>query len=164
MGWDGAYMVVNKAGESDIYGGFEIQSNHGIFRFERQHGQFKLWKQSVPNSAGYQVIFPERGGLVAYSGDVAVLTGEIWHGGVLPLPHGFVESQCRFFVSMKHSNPNGQGWDWNENAGGRHYRTQCYTSGRTVTCQTFVNEGIWGHGASPLTIDGIANYLVIGVK
>lgn len=98
------------------------------------------------------------------AGGVAVLTGEIAHGGTLPIPSGFTESQCRFFVSMKHSNPNGKGWDWNENTGGRHYRTQCYARGRTVTCQTFVNEGIWGGGATPLTIDGIANYLVIGVK
>ena len=102
--------------------------------------------------------------LVSTEGNVAVLTGEIAHGGTLPIPSGFTESQCRFFVSMKNSNPNSWLWDWNEDAKGKHYRTECYVNGRIVTCQTFVNEGISGSGAEPLTINGIANYLAIGVK
>ena len=105
--------------------------------------------------------------LVSTEGNVAVLTGEIADGGTLPIPSGFTESQCHFFVSMKYSNPYGVWLDWNEKVNGRRFSTECYASGRTVFCQTFVDEdgnGSGSAGLGSLTIPGVANYLVIAVK
>ena len=101
---------------------------------------------------------------VSKAGDVAVLTGEIAHEGWLPIPAGFAEHECRFFISPSNSNPNKVTWDWNENTSGMHYRTICELSGRQVNCQTIVNEGISGGGAVHKIIAAKANYLVIGVK
>lgn len=105
--------------------------------------------------------------LVSTEGNVAVLTGEIADGGTLPIPSGFTESQCHFFVSMKYSDPDGSWWDLSEHLNGKYFSTECYVSGRTVFCQTFVNEDGNGSGSagegSP-AIPGVANYLVIGVK
>ena len=105
--------------------------------------------------------------LVSTEGGVAVLTGEIAHEGTLPIPSGFTESQCHFFVSMKYAGPNGVWWDWNENVNGKQSSTECYVSGRTVICQTYVNEDGNGSGHGELgsiPIPGVANYLVIAVK
>ena len=111
---------------------------------------------------GTTVTFTSDGKLQA-SG-VAVLTGEIADGGTLPIPSGFTESQCHFFVSMKYSNPYWLWLDWNENVNGRRFSTECYASGRTVFCQTFIDEDVNGSGPAnigPLAIPGVANYLVI---
>ena len=105
--------------------------------------------------------------LVSTEGGVAVLTGEIAHEGTLPIPSGFTESQCHFFVSMKNSGPNGVWWDWNENVNVKQSSTECYVSGRTVICQTYVNEDGNGSESAELgspPIPGVANYLVIAVK
>ena len=116
---------------------------------------------------GTTVTFTSDGKLQA-SG-VAVLTGEIADGGTLPIPSGFTESQCHFFVSMKYAGPNGAWWDWNENenVNGKQSSTECYVSGRTVTCQTIVHADGNGSGSAdlgPPAIPGVANYLVIAVK
>ncbi|VEI74841.1 Phage tail fibre repeat [Mannheimia haemolytica] len=96
--------------------------------------------------------------------NIVVLQGVINHGGTLPLPSGFNESQCKFIISTNNSNPNGATWDWNESFKGKHYRNICELNGRVVTCQTVVNDGISGNGAIHTIINGKANYMVIGVK
>lgn len=44
------------------------------------------------------IYVPKRNGEIALKGDVAVLTGEIAHGGTIPLPAGFVQEQCKWAV------------------------------------------------------------------
>ena len=39
--------------------------------------------------------------LVSTEGNVAVLTGEIAHGGTIPLPAGFTQDQCKWAVMPK---------------------------------------------------------------
>ena len=92
---------------------------------------------------------------------VAVLTGQIWHGGTLPIPNGYSEGQCRFFVSLYDSNSNSVLWDLREGIRAQHYREVCFVAGRTVNAYMRVYNDTWDgyedHGT-------IANYLVIGVK
>ena len=81
--------------------------------------------------------------VVSTKGDVAVLSGEIANGGTLPIPSGFTESQCHFFVAMRYADTGLVWWDSNKDV--KQFNTACYVSGRTVFCHTFVSE--YGNGA-----------------
>lgn len=91
---------------------------------------------------------------------VAVLTGEIGHGGTIPLPSGYSEGQCRWMVSMNNDNPSGIVWDINENGAKLHYKQLVYTTGRVVTAQTYLGS----NNSPPGWISSTANYIIIGVK
>lgn len=86
---------------------------------------------------------------------VSVLTGVIANGGAIPLPAGFSEEQCKFFVSMQNNNRDRSGYDVDENRWKMHNQTICKVVGRTVTA-TYEYDG---H-----VMQGIANYLVVGIK
>lgn len=123
--------------------------------------------RNASNSNEANVSIPRKTGTMALISDIkniVVLQGVINHGGTLPLPSGFNESQCKFIISTNNSNPSGEIWDWNESFKGKHYRNICELNGRVVTCQTIVNDGISGNGAIHTIINGKANYMVIGVK
>ena len=92
---------------------------------------------------------------------VAVLTGQIWHGGTLPIPDGYSEGQCRFFVSIYDSNSKSVSWDLREGISAQHYREVCFVAGRTVNAYMRVYNDTWDGYEDHRTI---ANYLVIGVK
>ena len=87
----------------------------------------------------------------SFGTQVAVLTGEIAHGGTIPLPAGYTEAQCKWMVSMR--------VPWVEKMDGKrpigNFIT-CYTTGRVVVCA----------GGSPprAEFSSTANYIVIGVK
>ena len=68
---------------------------------------------------------------------IAIITGQIAHDRTLPLPSGYSEGQCKWFVGV------------NSVSGGGAVR--CYTDGRVVKCSD--DKG-----------SGTANYIVIGVK
>ena len=91
---------------------------------------------------------------------VSVLTGTISHGGTIPLPNGYSESQCRWLVSVNNDNLSGSTWDIQSSGYYDHVHTYCSANGtRVVTCyRTVYNE------RGPLTQNGKANYIVIGVK
>ena len=147
-------MVLNDFKDTNQGGGVLTVSNSNI-------GKGIKWNDTTKK---YEVDVDV---LVSTEGNVAVLTGEIAHEGTLPIPSGFTESQCHFFVSMKYSNPYWLWLDWNENVFGRRFSTECYASGRTVICQTFLDESVnWSGPPGPgsTVITGVANYLVIGVK
>ena len=92
---------------------------------------------------------------------VAVLTGEIGHGGTLPIPSGFTEGQCAFFVSPRDTNSSGYNWDLREGLSAQHYRIICYPAGRVAQGYTRiyndVNDSYEDRGFN-------MSYLVIGVK
>ena len=67
---------------------------------------------------------------------IAIITGQIAHDRTLPLPSGYSEGQCKWFVGI------------NSVSGGA---VRCYTDGRVVKCSD--DKG-----------SGTANYIVIGVK
>ena len=93
--------------------------------------------------------------------ETAVLTGEIGHGGVMPLPAGFSEGQCVFFVSPRDTNNSGYNWDIREGLNAQHYRIICYNSGRTAYGYTRIYNDI----NDSYEDRGFAmTYLVIGVK
>lgn len=92
---------------------------------------------------------------------VAVLTGEIGHGGTLPIPSGFSADQCKFFVSPRDTGSSGYKWDLREGISAEHYRIICYQSGRVALGYTIiyndVNDSYESHGFT-------MSYIVIGVK
>ena len=92
---------------------------------------------------------------------VVVLAGLIRNGETIPLPAGFTESQCKWMVSTRDSNLSGSGWDVREGLATVHYQELCYYVGRVVTCVTKVYED---RTDSIVTIEGNANYIIIGVK
>ena len=97
--------------------------------------------------------------------EVAVLTGQLNHGGTIPLPPGYREDQCKWLVSMAEDDPNHTSWDISEGGLSKHYYYRCYTRGRTVTAQVY-------HGSSDQNpnsnyqgwLPGKVNYICIGVK
>mgnify|MGYP000923382780 CR=1 FL=1 len=93
------------------------------------------------------------------SPQISILTGEIAHGGTIPLPNGFAESQCKWMVSVKVDNAKGETWDPNENNYNLVYSFSCYTEGRKVVCKT--KHDVHRGNSEQF---GIANYMIIGVK
>ena len=107
----------------------------------------------IPGAGDFNRIEENEEYLKQQAKNISVITGTINHGGTIPLPAGYTEDQCKWFVS-----PNDL-----EIAGGASaddVRIHCYTSGRTVYCYCdFVNsEGQTG------VYYGTANYMVIGIK
>lgn len=102
----------------------------------------------------------DKNDILSRSTNVAILTGTINHGGIIPLPSGFSESQCKWMVSVNFDDPGMNIWDIEEGGSHYHYGFRCQTNGRQVNCITY-----HGHGyGRVITIGGIANYIVIGVK
>ena len=92
---------------------------------------------------------------------ISVLTGTIAHGGTIPLPNGYTEAQCKWFVSMKDDNPENKTWDVLEDDSVLNYKMECYTQGRKVVCRSFHHGE---RGGEKIWVNGIANYIIIGVK
>lgn len=102
----------------------------------------------------------DKNDILSRSTNVAILTGTINHGGIIPLPNGFSESQCKWMVSVNFDDPDMNGWDIKEDGAHYHYGFRCQTNGRQVNCITY-----HGHGyGRVITIGGVANYIVIGVR
>ena len=145
-------MVLNDFKDTNQGGGVLTVSNSNI-------GKGIKWNDTTKK---YEVDVDV---LVSTEGGVAVLTGEIADGGTLPIPSGFTESQCHFFVSMKYSGPNGVWWDWYENVNVKQSSTECYVSGREVFCVTHLyGNRSESAGLGSTAVPGVANYLVIAVK
>ena len=92
---------------------------------------------------------------------IAVLTGTIADGGTIPLPAGFTEAQCKWFVSMASDNPSLKSWDIDESSSKVNYRFECTASAARV-----VNARMYwaGQGGSSGSVPSTANYLVIAYK
>ena len=73
---------------------------------------------------------------------VSVLTGTISHGGTIPLPSGYSESQCKWMVSVNSA----------VSTSGDMHQISCSASGTRVV--TISGEDYTGY----------ANYIIIGVK
>lgn len=99
--------------------------------------------------------------LVLDNNNISIMTGSILNGETIPLPAGYLESQCSWFVSFDDINVNSGGWDIPEDGTFVHLKSECYTTGRVVTAVLRVfNQGSGGlinRGSS-------ANYIIIGVK
>ena len=98
----------------------------------------------------------------AFLNTVSVITGTVYHGNWLPIPDGYSEGQCRFFISMNNTNPRDNSWDLREGINTQHYSEYCrLINNRQVEAFTRVyndiNDSFQYH-------DGIVNYIVIGVK
>ena len=99
--------------------------------------------------------------IINSSNSVAVLSGSVSNGGTIPLPSGYTEAQCKWTVSLKDSNVNNNTWDVDEDVTKMHYKTYCYTSGRSVTAYMRIwndDNKVWSEYAAT------ANYIIIGVK
>ena len=104
----------------------------------------RVW--SIPNSA--------------FLSTVSVITGTISNGNLLPIPDGYSEEQCQFFISMSKTNPNDQYWFLNTDPDFERYNEYCYLiDKRQVVAFTLSYAG-----NKTRTILGEANYIVIGVK
>ena len=94
--------------------------------------------------------------------NVAVLTGEIYHANWLPIPDGYHEWQCKFFISPRSTNPYDNAWDLREGLNTQHYSEYCYLQNtRQVVMQTRVYNDISDNFQWH---DGSVNYIVVGVK
>lgn len=144
------------------YGGINIErpDRNDKMLMESNNNQFAFIRRNRGNGQNhYAILLPERSGTAMLSGDVAVLTGTIAHGGTIPLPAGFTEAQCKWFVSINNSNRDNAMWDIKEDGGHNHFRLECWTSGRTVHARQLRHDS-GRQNYHNMT----ANYLIIGVK
>ena len=144
----GGVRIVREAKKDEIL----IESNNldGI-SFVQRKADKNIWYVNMRKKTG----------TIALLEDFAVITGVITHGGTIPLPAGFKENECKFFVSMRSDNPASKTWDINENHSLLHYRYECKLEGRKVIARTWLGEGGNNYGK---WVDGEANYIVIGIK
>lgn len=144
------------------YGGINIErpDRNDKMLMESNGNQFAFIRRNRGNGQNhYAILLPERSGTAMLSSDVAVLTGTIAHGGTIPLPAGFTEAQCKWFVSINNSNRDNAMWDIKEDGGHNHFRLECWTSGRTVHARQLRHDS-GRQNYHNMT----ANYLIIGVK
>lgn len=93
--------------------------------------------------------------------NISILTGILNHGGTIPLPSGYIESQCKWMVSLNDINPSNTNWDVPENGSYNHLSSDCYTTGRVLTALFTVYNSA---SSSFIPISANANYIIIGVK
>lgn len=89
------------------------------------------------------------------SNAISVLTGTIAHGGTIPLPSGYSQAQCHWFVSI-----NEQITAMSTDGADDHAYLKCYAdSNRLVYAYISTKD-------SPTSVNatGTANYIIIGVK
>lgn len=98
--------------------------------------------------------------LVIDDNNISILTGSILNGETIPLPAGYLESQCSWLVSFDDINVNASTWDIPESGSFTHLRSNCYTTGRVVTAiLRATNEG-----TGLTNFSSSANYIIIGIK
>ena len=91
---------------------------------------------------------------ITATSNISIVTGTIAHGGTIPLPSGYSESQCSWFVSI-----NQQITALSTAGSDDHEYLVCTTSGRLVSCYiSSIND------PSTVKSSGVANYIIIGVK
>ncbi len=88
------------------------------------------------------------------TGNVAVLTGTIAHGGTIPLPSGYTEEQCKWSVSI-----NSQVTALSTDGSDDRTYLRCFTTGRVVSCYMSTKNT-----PGEVKESGVANYIIIGVK
>lgn len=88
------------------------------------------------------------------TGNVAVLTGTIAHGGTIPLPSGYTEAQCKWSVSI-----NSQVTALSTDGSDDRTYLRCFTTGRVVSCYMSTKNT-----PEEVKESGTANYIIIGVK
>lgn len=97
---------------------------------------------------------------------VAVISGQVNHGGTIPLPAGYSAAQCKWLVSMAQDDVSMSAWDVPENGSHHHYYIRCFANdARVVTAQAYhgwdnSNPRDGNNGWK----NGKANYICIGVK
>lgn len=88
------------------------------------------------------------------TGNVSILTGTIAHGGTIPLPAGYTESQCKWSVSI-----NSQVTALSTDGSDDRTYLRCFTTGRVVSCYMSTKNT-----PEEVKESGVANYIIIGVK
>lgn len=147
------YLVEEKISEfleksqnlNDLPNKTTARSNLGVFSTAEVNG--KQINTGEGLSGGGDLSAPRTISLESVASKVSVLTGTVLNGETIPLPSGYSESQCKWFVSVN-----------NASAGPGPYEIdtlECSLIGRVVTITATSPDGTFG---------GTANYLIIGVK
>lgn len=79
---------------------------------------------------------------------IGVSTGTIAHGQQIPLPAGYTQDECTWFVSANYLYE----WYWAK----EHTYICSVNASRVVSCYVRLETGE--------TISGTANYMIIGIK
>ena len=93
-------------------------------------------------------------GIILKKSDIQVITGEVANGGTIPLPNGFLESECKWFAGIKHSNVNEWRIDPEEGYRSNLLAPMCTLNGRIVT----VGTQVAGLDGGSYTQDGGVNF------
>ena len=107
--------------------------------------------------------------------ELYIYRGEVANGGTIPLPDGFLESECTWFVGIKHSNVNEWRIDVAEGTRSNLLAPICTLNGRVVTVGTqvagldggsYTENGTKNFGSdwARAFMPGVAWYLIICVK
>ena len=93
-------------------------------------------------------------GTILKKSDIKVITGEVANGGTIPLPDGFLESECKWFAGIKHSNVKEWRIDIEEGNRSNLLAPMCTLNGRVVT----VGTQVAGLDGGSYTEDGPINF------
>lgn len=145
----------------DVYQATLSADKKAVTAQARADAAFSRIKPISEGGTGATTAANARKNLGIQTTNVLVVTGTIAHGGTIPIPSGFSVNECSFFVSTDKMNPKEEEWDINENRSHMHFKSECFVSNRVVTCRMWVNSE---YTFPSRWINGIANYLVIGVK
>ncbi|WP_439240854.1 shufflon system plasmid conjugative transfer pilus tip adhesin PilV [Lonepinella sp. BR2474] len=153
LNYNNGYSQINQHNKDGKHARIEVTPDNSNAFYQISY------RTTNPDKPIHVVYFAKKSGTVALLDDiknnVVVLSGYIVHGGTIPLPNGFTESQCKWMVSMNSDNPTSSTWDIFESGAHMHYRFECYAHTRKVTAKAY-------HNGSEIV--GVANYIIIGVK
>lgn len=150
----------------DVYQATLSADKKAVTAQARADAAFSRIKPISEGGTGATTAANARKNLGIQTTNVLVVTGTIAHGGTIPIPSGFSVNECSFFVSTDKMNPEEEKWDIQETSKQMHFKSECFVSNRVVTCRMWVGTHYGPtHATDPSRwINGIANYIVIGVK
>lgn len=136
-GWGG--LMIESATENML---IQKSGTKLVFLRRNKVTSSNIWAVDLQEKSGTLALLEDLKNYIGKN-NIAILTGEVAHGGTIPLPSGFTQTQCKWFVSPKK-----------------------YASNVALTAfECSANE----NRVVTLTANGVpsthrANYLIIGVK
>ena len=163
-------QIGQKANKTDVDSQIQKVTTELVAHNSDEHAHTAILNAHNADVNAHSVAF----GTVLKKSDITVITGEVANGGTIPLPDGFLESECKWFAGIKHSNVNEWRIDVEEGSRSNLLAPICTLNGRVVTVGTqvagldggsYTENGPlnFGNAWARAFIPGTAWYMCIGI-